>query len=263
MLFDTERQPASSPAIHDAALGKWCTYGELRELVDRLAQSLAYPQKALAFCFCKNDLASVAWYLAAVEAGHAVALLDEGLTREFKAALISSYAPDFILASVDSTDYASAIEEKPGYDVASTPEPRNYFWRSKAVPEHTVHADLSVLLSTSGSTGSPKFVRLSGKNVLSNALSISQVLEIGAADRAISSLPFHYSYGLSVLNTHLLTGASEVMTNEGLTSPAFWNAFREMECSSFAGVPYSYQILKRLDVDKLNLPSLRVMTQAG
>jgi long-chain acyl-CoA synthetase len=263
MLFDTERQPARSPAIFDAALGKWCTYGELRTLVESLAESLAYPQKALTFLFCRNDLASVAWYLAAIEAGHAVALLDEGLTKEFKAALISSYAPDFILTSVDTTDYASLVEEQPGYNVASMPEPRNYFWRRKAVPEQTVHEDLTVLLSTSGSTGSPKFVRLSGTNVLSNAVSISRVLEIGPAERAISSLPFHYSYGLSVLNTHLLTGASEVMTNEGLTSPAFWNAFREAECTSFAGVPYSYQIMKRLDVDKLNLPSLRVMTQAG
>jgi len=263
MLFDNEYQPVSRPAIYDAALKKWCTYGELRNLVDLLAESLAYPQKALAFCFCRNDLASVAWYLAALQAGHAVALLDEGLTGEFKAALISSYTPDFILTSVDTTDYSSAIEEQPGYFAASTPVPGNYFWRRKAVLEQTLHPDLAVLLSTSGSTGSPKFVRLSGKNVMSNALSISQVLEIGETDRAISSLPFHYSYGLSVLNTHLLKGASEVMTNEGLTSPAFWNAFREMECTSFAGVPYSYQILKRLDVDKLNLPTLRVMTQAG
>jgi acyl-CoA synthetase (AMP-forming)/AMP-acid ligase II len=263
MLFDNEYQPVSRPAIHDAALGKWCTYGELRDVVERLAQSLVYPQKALAFCFTRNDLASVAWYLAALQAGHAVALLDEGLTKEFKAALISSYTPDFILASVDTTDYASAFEEQPGYSSASMPEPRNYSWRRKEVLEQTIHPDLSVLLSTSGSTGSPKFVRLSRKNVLSNALSISQVLEIGEEDRAISSLPFHYSYGLSVLNTHLLKGASEVMTDEGLTSPVFWKAFRETECTSFAGVPYSYQILKRLDVDKLNLPSLRVMTQAG
>jgi acyl-coenzyme A synthetase/AMP-(fatty) acid ligase len=89
------------------------------------------------------------------------------------------------------------------------------------------------------------------------------VLAIDETDRSVSSLPLHYSYGLSVLNTHLLAGASEVMTTEGLMTPAFWDAFRELECTSFAGVPYSYQILKRLNVANLNLPSLRVMTQAG
>jgi len=263
MLFDNERQKVSAPAIHDGVSGKWSTYGELRALVERLALSLQYPQKALAFCFCRNDLASVAWYLAALEAGHAVALLDEGLSMEFKAGLISSYAPDFVLTSVEVADYTAAVEGQPGYAAEPVPDAKNYLWRRKFVPEQNVHPDLAVLLSTSGSTGSPKFVRLSRNNILSNAAAISEVLQISAADRTISSLPFHYSYGLSILNTHLYSGASEVMTNEGLTSPAFWNAFREMECSSLAGVPYSYQILKRLDVEKLNIPSLRVMTQAG
>jgi acyl-CoA synthetase (AMP-forming)/AMP-acid ligase II len=263
MLFDNQRQTDSAAAIYDAASGKWCSYGELRALVVRLAQSLEYSQKALAFCFCRNDLASVAWYLAAMEAGHAVALLDEGLTKEFKAGLIFSYAPDFILTSVEAMDYAAALEGQPGYGAVTSVEAKNFVWQRTSPPEHTVHPDLAVLLSTSGSTGSPKFVRLSRKNILSNAQAIAEVLEISATDRAISSLPFHYSYGLSILNTHLFAGASEVMTNEGLTSPAFWSAFRETECSSFAGVPYSYQILKRLDVDKLNIPSLRVMTQAG
>jgi len=263
MFFAIEQHPASSPAIYDAALRKWCTYGELRERVARLAESLARPQKALSFCFCRNDLASVTWYLAALEAGHAVALLDEGLAAEFKARLISDYTPDFILTSVSATDYAQLLDAPPSYSPSPPLEGANYCWRRNAAPEHPIHPDLAVLLSTSGSTGSPKFVRLSRMNLLSNAQAISQVLEINSQDRAISSLPFHYSYGLSVLNTHFLTGASEVMTEEGLMSPSFWNAFRETECTSFAGVPYSYQILNRLDVEKLNVPSLRVMTQAG
>ena len=91
----------------------------------------------------------------------------------------------------------------------------------------------------------------------------SEALDITKVSRAISSLPFHYSYGLSVLNTYLRTGASLVMTDEALTSLKFWDIFRETQCSSFAGVPYSYQILRRLDLEGLNLPSLNVMTQAG
>jgi acyl-CoA synthetase (AMP-forming)/AMP-acid ligase II len=263
MFFDSGHISLSDRAIYDAGLERWCSYGELRDRVSRLSQFLRCPQKALAFCFCRNDLASVSWYLAALESGHAVALLDEGIALEFKSHLVSSYSPDFILASVPANDYANAVDEKPSYRAVPTSEDGNYAWRRTITPEQTLHPDLAVLLSTSGSTGSPKFVRLSRKNVMSNAVSICQALGIRAEDRAISSLPFHYSYGLSVLNTHLLAGASEVMTDEGLTSPAFWNVFRSMECSSFAGVPYSYQILKRLDADKLKIPSLRVMTQAG
>src|SRR5215469_16804148 len=93
--------------------------------------------------------------------------------------------------------------------------------------------------------------------------SICQALNITPSSRAITSLPFHYSYGLSVLNTHLFMGASLVMTDESLTAASFWDLFRMMECQSFAGVPYSYEILRRLDVNKLAGSTLSVMTQAG
>ena len=97
----------------------------------------------------------------------------------------------------------------------------------------------------------------------SNARSICIGLGITPEDVPITSLPFHYSYGLSVLNSHLLAGASIVVSNAGLMTPDFWNAVRSRQCTSWAGVPYSYQILKRLDLDKLNVPSLNTLTQAG
>ena len=94
-------------------------------------------------------------------------------------------------------------------------------------------------------------------------MSISRVLEIDEAERAISSLPFHYSYGLSVLNTHLLKGRKRSDDQRRIDFARVLERVSGAECTSFAGVPYSYQIMKRLDVDKLNLPRLRVMTQAG
>src|ERR1044071_4497688 len=73
----------------------------------------------------------------------------------------------------------------------------------------------------------------------------------------------HYSYGLSVLNTHLLAGASIVLTDAGLLTAGFWTTVRALECTSLSGVPYSYQILNRLGPDRLNIPSVQTMTQAG
>ena len=230
--------PDSAQALFDSASGRWYSYGELRSEVARAAAVLRGP-KTLVFCFCRNNLASVVWYLAAVEAGHAVALLDEGLAEEFKSRLIELYSPGWILRSAEAGVTGSGA------------------------PAGEILPALSVLLSTSGSTGSPKFVRLTRENVLANARSISAALAIGAEERAISSLPMHYSYGLSVLNTHLMMGASVVLTNDGLMSPGFWQAFRENACTSFAGVPYSYQVLRRLKIDELNVPTLRTMTQAG
>ncbi|MFQ5433181.1 MAG: AMP-binding protein, partial [Nitrospinota bacterium] len=128
---------------------------------------------------------------------------------------------------------------------------------------YDIHDSLSVLLSTSGTTGSPKLVRLSMENIYDNANSIREYLEIKQDERAISSLPIHYSYGLSVLNSHLLAGASIVMTGKTIIYPDFWDVFNDNECSSFAGVPHSYRILDRSGFAKRSTPTLRTMTQAG
>ncbi len=243
----------SAPALHDAS--GWCSYVELQGRVDQLAAALADSRKLLAFCFCRNDIPSVSWYLAALKAGHAVALLNSALPHDASRRLIELYSPDLILAAEDG-DWG------PAYDVLP-PLGRNFGWKRRTPSEMPLHPALGVLLSTSGSTGSPKFVRLTPDNILSNAESIVEALDIRAEDRSVSSLPFHYSYGLSVLNTHLLAGASMVLTDEGLMTPAFWSAVRDHGCTSFAGVPYSYQILNRLKLDELNVPSLVTMTQAG
>ncbi len=263
MIFENNLTPAAAPAVYDSDRARWWTFGQLHEVVLRVSWSLQSPRKALAFCFCRNDIGSVIWYLAALEAGHAVALLDAELNTEFKAKLISRYLPDLILSSRTSIDYASAFDQEYLYLTSSDCGVGNFAWRRMTPVDPEPHSDLALLLSTSGSTGSPKFVRLSKRNLLSNAASICEALAIGSEDYGISSLPFHYSYGLSLLNTHLLAGARMIMTAEGLTTPSFWTLFRDHHCTSFAGVPYSYQILRRLSIEDLRLPSLRVMTQAG
>jgi acyl-CoA synthetase (AMP-forming)/AMP-acid ligase II len=237
-------------ALYHAAAGRWWSYAELQRSVAEWQESLGTGSKALVFNFCQNDIRSVCAYLASFEAGHAVALLDDTLTAEFKANLIGLYQPEWIASR-------HAIP-RPGYEPV-----REMLWRRSVPAAGALHPDLGLLLSTSGSTGSPKFVRLTRRNVEANAASICQALAIRTADRAITSLPIHYSYGLSVLNTHLLTGAGIVLSDEGLLTQGFWETFRTQECTSFAGVPYSYQILNRLDPDRLNVPSLDTMTQAG
>jgi acyl-coenzyme A synthetase/AMP-(fatty) acid ligase len=106
-------------------------------------------------------------------------------------------------------------------------------------------------------------VRLSSAAVHANAVSISLYLELGPDERAIASLPFHYSYGLSVLNSHLLAGGSVVLPRGTVVQAGFWSAFERHACTSFAGVPYSYELLRRTGWDRLPLRTLRTMTQAG
>jgi acyl-coenzyme A synthetase/AMP-(fatty) acid ligase len=121
----------------------------------------------------------------------------------------------------------------------------------------------ALLLSTSGSTGSPKMVRLGLSAVRANARAIARALGITREEIAPSSLPIHYSYGLSVVNSHLVAGATVMLTDESLMSDGFWAACRAHQVTSLAGVPYSYQLLRRLDLAKLAPPELKTFTQAG
>ncbi len=227
---------ASAPALFDA--GRWYTYGELYGEIAKWAAR--FQPGELILSFCRNDLASIAVYLGALEAASPIALLPDNLAPEFQERLIRAYDPEHV--------FHAAGDGLQTRETAARGE---------------IHPNLALLLSTSGTTGNPKFVRLSIENVRANAGSIAEALRISPASRAIASLPMHYSYGLSVINSHLASGASIVLTNEGLMSGDFWNLVREQECDSFAGVPYSYQILDRLNLDRLNVPSIRALTQAG
>ena len=231
--------PTDAVALEDAGTGTTMTYRELAAQAGTLANRLRGP-RSLVFCFCRQDARSVVSYLGAIAADHAVALMDDAVPDELKRALIEHYRPRYVVGPDPS-----AVEEP--FPTTSPP----------------VHPDLCVLLSTSGSTGSPKLVRLSHDSVAANAQSIVEYLGIDATERAAGSLPIHYSYGLSVLHSHLLAGARIVFTPHSILRPEFWRDFADRRCTSFAGVPYSYTMLQRTGFARHELPHLRTMTQAG
>lgn len=126
-----------------------------------------------------------------------------------------------------------------------------------------MHEDLCILLSTSGSTGSPKCVRLSHENLSSNADSICKYLEIDNKDKGVVNLPTNYSYGLSIVNSHLYAGAALVFNNYSIIQPEFWEFCKKSNATSFAGVPHSYDLLSRIDYENLIPKSIKYFTQAG
>lgn len=138
-------------------------------------------------------------------------------------------------------------------------------WRFEpyAADRVTVHPDLCVLLSTSGSTGSPKLVRLSHDNIDSNAAAIAEYLGITADDRALTSLPAFYSYGMSVINSHLHAGACLLLTEDSVAQDGFWLRAERERATSFAGVPFTFEILERTGFRSRRYPYLRYLTQAG
>ena len=126
-----------------------------------------------------------------------------------------------------------------------------------------LHPDLALLLSTSGSTGSPRLVRLSWENLRSNAEAIAEYLAVRPTDRAVTSLPLHYCYGLSVVHSHLLAGACVVLTDLSVADACFWDLARDTGTTTLAGVPHSFELLDRIGFAAMDLPDLRTVTQAG
>jgi long-chain acyl-CoA synthetase len=236
--------------------GRSLSYSSLQREVDAIKAALAAPLKSLAFVMCSQSVPSLAGYLACLQMGHAVVLLSHDMHSPLLAPLLAAYRPDFIWSprAIEGGDYADSGFELEGYRMYRAEQP------DSGVP---IHPDLALMLTTSGSTGNPKMVRLSYSNLQANARSIAEYLEIGPRDRPVTSLPMHYSYGLSVINSHLLRGATLIQTAKKIRSPEFWQFARTYGATSLAGVPYVYQILHEIGFESMDLPSLRSMTQAG
>ena len=123
--------------------------------------------------------------------------------------------------------------------------------------------DIAVIIFTSGSTGTKKGVMLTHKNLISNTGSIIEYLGLDETDRMCVVLPFFYCYGASLLHTHLRVGGSIVLNQKPFLSSVI-NDIDNYQCTGFAGVPSTYQILiNKTRFLQLKFPSLRYFTQAG
>lgn len=123
---------------------------------------------------------------------------------------------------------------------------------------------LAAIIYTSGTTGAPKGVMLSHGNLVSNVLAVADYLRLTADDRVLHALPFYYSYGNSVLHTHLAVGATVVIEASLMYPHRVLERMVEERITGFSGVPATYALLlSRTRLDEYGLESLRYLTQAG
>lgn len=234
----------------DATSGRAFGHDELAGEVTRVAEALSALPEGVLFARTSIDVPSLLQYLGAFEGGRAIALIDPALDAESLGKLVARFRPGAVLT-------APGGEPPPGYHA------KDGHWVRADSEGVRPHPDLAVLLATSGTTGAPQFARLSRRAILSNAHAIAEVLGIGPDDVAPTTLPPHYSYGLSVLNSHLARGATIVIEPSGILARTFWDAVSEHGCTSLAAVPYHYEMLRRLKFDPARYPRLRRVTQAG
>ena len=234
--------------------GEVVSYAQLQSDCNKIAETIG--RRCLIFCLCQNSIGSIVGYTAAVNNEIVPLLLNAHLEKNLLANLLELYKPPFLWVPQKQKEEFGGMEAVLTlYDYT--------LLKTEYEKEYPLKDELCLLLTTSGSTGSPKFVRQSYKNVLDNAKSIVEYLRLDENEKPITTLPMNYTYGLSIINSHLLVGATLLVTEKGLMQKEFWKFFKDEEATSFGGVPYTYEMLDRLRFFRMELPSLRYMTQAG
>lgn len=254
-LFPLDSYPANRLAVLDDS-GQMLSYGELAQTTERVASLV--PARTVALVLVRNTLGCVAAIIALIKTGVVPILLDANVAKETVQIYVDRYHPEvLVLPNTKGADYPSMRCLISIFDYVLL---SSGYETSNNLP----HPDLALLLSTSGSTGSPKLVRQSWLNVLSNAQAIASYLSIGIEDRPITSLPLHYTYGFSVLSSHLQSGAALLVTERSVIEKQFWTFLNQAGATSLSGVPYTYQMLRRMGFLQKNLVGkLSTLTQAG
>lgn len=253
-MFDLQKYKERIAVISDK--GEQLTYGELDAQAAKFAD--AVKDKGLLICLCENRVGSLVGFVGCLEHHIPIVLLDGGKDPESIKNLVEIYQPEYLwLLENRLGDY----EGERVYEYANYVLLRMHYSNEIEKPE--INPELALCLTTSGSTGSPKFVRLSANNIKANAESIVEYLEIDENERPVTVLPSYYSYGVSVINSHLIKGATILMTEGTIVQREFWNFMKEQKATSIAGVPYTYEMLKMLRFMRMDLPYLKTMTQAG
>lgn len=251
MILRLNEHPQEAVAAIDSS-GNNLKYGELLSFSDSLKELL--PKRTLLFLLTENNVGGIAWSIGCMNAAEVPLILnahtEEGLLQN----LFDIYQPPYLCVP-------TAMAGKWKYEVVA--EYYGYTLLRTGMSECLMHEDLSHLLPTSGSTGSPKLVRHKYGNIEAAALNISTFFELTDKERPLLVLPLYYTMGLSVVFCHLYVGATVLITNLNMTDKAFWDFMKGQQATSFTGVPYSFEIMNLMRFFRMDLPDLTLLTQGG
>ena len=251
MTLNLDKWPRESVAAIDAQ-GNQLAYGELREFAEQIERLM--PPRSLMFLLVENNVGGIAWTIGNICSGNVPLILNAHLDEQLYNSLYELYRPSYICVPTGMADnylYETVVTSY-GYTLMNT--------GNVACP---LNNELSHLLPTSGSTGSPKLVRHKYANIEAAALNISTFFKLTKKDRPLMVLPLYYTMGLSMVFSHFYVGATVLITNQSMTDRGFWQFIKEQKATSFTGVPYSFEILNLMRFFRMDLPDLTLLTQGG
>lgn len=251
MFLDLDRKDSTSLAVVDDS-GKALTYGELCGFAQQFKQIIPY--RTLIFILAENSIDSLLGYISSLSNRIVPLILSKNTDAMLFESLRDLYHPEYLWMPKDMLMQVGG-QTMYEYD--------NYVLVKTGLTSPKMHEDLSLLLPTSGSTGSPKLVRHSYRNIEANAKNVAEMFNITPDDRPMAVLPMHYTMGLSVITSHLYAGARVYLSGLSLTDLKFWKTMKEERITSFTGVPFSYEILHKIRFFRMNYPDLKIITQGG
>lgn len=247
MFLNLDKKPIVKVAAIDDG-ERSITYGEICDFSQEFAKQM--PQRSLIFILSENCIGSLLGYTAALSNRIVPLIISAATEKGLYNHLYDLYQPEYLWIPRAKAVGMETVFSAWDYCLVKT--------GNKPVQ---MYDDLSLLLPTSGSTGSPKLVRHSYRNIEANADNVRRLFKLDGSEKAMAMLPMHYTMGLSVITSHLLAGATLLLSGHSLLDRRFWNTLKE--ATSFTGVPYSYEILTKMRFTRMDLPNLRVITQGG
>ena len=251
MFLNIDKQNNSSIALIDNE-GNSITYGELAEKMKEAGAQVE--PRAIIFNLCKNTVGAMIGYLGFINCEAVPLNLSDKIDKDLLKTLIETYTPAYLWVpeeEADSYGYET-IYNTYGYTLLRT--------ENEIYP---IHNKLQFLMTTSGSTGSPKLVRYKKGNLEANAKNVAVAFGWSEKERPVCDLGMQYTMGLNVINTHLYVGATVLLTTYNLMSGDFWDYIKEQHATNFTGVPFSYDLFFRLHFERMDLPDLTTLSEGG
>lgn len=249
MLLGLDKINPDAIAAKDS-YGQMLTYGQILDLANVIEHNV--PERSLFFILTTNDVGGIAMVMATILSGNVPLILSSHTEPELLRNLIDTYRPQYITKPNGEFSEGHAVLDAYGYSICVSDGDKC-----------DMYTELSHLLPTSGSTGSPKLVRHKYDNIEAAGLNISTFFKLTDSDRPLMVLPLHYTMGLSMVFSHFKVGATILITDLKMTDPGFWKFIKEEKATSFTGVPFSYEVLDKLRFTRMKLPDLTLLTQGG
>ena len=228
------------------------SFDELTKQADQLVSS--FEPRSLVFLAASNSYESIICYVGLIRAKLPVLIIDEKIENSYLKKLINIYKPLYLILPQDKKEIAEykKIKEFKNYSIL----------KNKVDQKIKIYKELAILLSTSGTTGSKKLVRLSYDNYIFNINQISKSLKIKNYS-VMTTLPMNYTYGLSIITTHLFNGGRIILNQSSIMEKKFWDFYKKYKPQTFYAVPFLYEILKKMNFKKIYQKNLKFMACAG